>query len=262
MTSTYSPWAWSSPSPKSKPLDEKVLTTPTDSRLSSHTQDLDQFPPFASAHDAIPRRVSSALSEKGLAVSRDGIVSWQTDSKTHPRNWPLIRKIYDSMLICTLEFVMTLISNTGSAVAKSAKDDLHVTEELAILSLVTTYLVGQAVGGLLFPPIAENFGGEFAQLSLHTSCRRDSSRPRCHMELASIEHILINLQQVAPSTSAQLYFLPFSVSSWHSRRTCLPSLSAAPLQAFCPLFLQSLLRAALKTCGTSKLGSSWCTRGS
>lgn len=62
----------------------------------------------------IPRRVPDALSAKGFDVSSEGLVTFQANSRSHPRNWTLIRKCYDSFLICFLEFLMTLVSNTGS----------------------------------------------------------------------------------------------------------------------------------------------------
>ncbi|KAI5363686.1 putative major facilitator superfamily, MFS transporter superfamily [Septoria linicola] len=108
---------------------------------------------------AIPQDVEDLLHVKELDVDARGVVHWREDSITHPRCWPVWRKGYDSAVICLLEFFTTLISNTGSSVARYASDDIGVSNELAIFCFVTLYLFGLAIGGLLFPPIAESFGG-------------------------------------------------------------------------------------------------------
>lgn len=107
----------------------------------------------------VPRRVAEKLQARGFEVTDEGIVRWAKDSLTHPRRWPLLRKVYDSAIIIFLEFFMTLVSNTGSSIAPFAADELGVNHETALLCFTTIYLVAQAIGGLIFPPIAESFGG-------------------------------------------------------------------------------------------------------
>ena len=108
----------------------------------------------------IPRRVSDALQAKGFEIDGDGIVRWASDSTTtiHPRKWPLLRKVFDTAIICFLEFFVTLISNTGSSMAPEVSMDLDIDKESAVFYITTIYLLGQASGGLIFPPIAESFG--------------------------------------------------------------------------------------------------------
>lgn len=115
----------------------------------------------------VPAGVSFALLQKGFDIDRHGVVSWRQDSVTsvHPRRWPLLRKSYDSAVICFMEFVMTLISNTGSSIAPYAKEDLGISRELALFYFTTLYLLGQAIGGLILPPVAESFGGRSIYLS-------------------------------------------------------------------------------------------------
>ena len=60
-------------------------------------------------HIDIPRRVSDALDARGFNVSSEGLVTFQDSSRSHPRNWSLLRKSYDAGLICFLEFWMTLV---------------------------------------------------------------------------------------------------------------------------------------------------------
>lgn len=115
----------------------------------------------------VPASIFFALLQKGFDVDRHGVVRWRQDSITsvHPRRWPLLRKSYDSAVICFMEFVMTLISNTGSSIAPYAMKDLGISRELALFCFTTLYLLGQAIGGLILPPMAESFGGRSIYLT-------------------------------------------------------------------------------------------------
>ncbi|KAF2773928.1 MFS multidrug transporter [Teratosphaeria nubilosa] len=113
----------------------------------------------------VPCRVRKQLSDRGFDVDSYGVVRWRPESRTHPRQWPLKRKAYVSALICFLEFFMTMVSNTGSNVSMCAMSKLGVGRELAVFCFVTVYLLGQAVGGSIFPPVAEAFGGRMIYVS-------------------------------------------------------------------------------------------------
>lgn len=106
----------------------------------------------------IPQCVFDALGERGFDVNEHGVVSFAPGSRSHPRSWPLYRKVFDSALICFLEFFMTALSNTGTTVAEHAHNSFGVTRVQALVCFTTVYLIGQAFGGLIFPPIAESFG--------------------------------------------------------------------------------------------------------
>jgi hypothetical protein len=81
----------------------------------------------------IPKHVSDALHAKGFKVDSAGIVRWAEGSITHPRRWPLLRKMYDTAIICFLEFFMTLASNTGSSIAPFVADVLGIGKQTAVL---------------------------------------------------------------------------------------------------------------------------------
>lgn len=117
------------------------------------------------SHALVPRCVAEKLQARGFEVNDDGIVRWAKDSLTHPRRWPLMRKIYDSSVICFLEFFMTLVSNTGSSIAPFAAEEFGISRQMALFCFTTLYLMGQAIGGLVFPPIAESFGGRTIYLT-------------------------------------------------------------------------------------------------
>lgn len=107
----------------------------------------------------VPLHVAATLAHKGFDVDETGRVTWRANSPAHPRNWMATRKAYDAFVIVFLEFFMTMVSNTGSSVAAVAINDLHVSKDVALICFTTTYLLAQAVGGLILPPVAETFGG-------------------------------------------------------------------------------------------------------
>ncbi|KAJ5902007.1 MFS general substrate transporter [Penicillium taxi] len=68
-----------------------------------------------------------ALRDLQLELDPDsGYIRWASTNPKHPRNWRISRKIYDIGLITLLEFY--------------------------------TYLLGQGIGGIIFPPYSECFG--------------------------------------------------------------------------------------------------------
>lgn len=44
------------------------------------------------------------LDRYGLEVDSAGYIGWRNDSRDHPRNWPMWRKIYEISLVIILEF--------------------------------------------------------------------------------------------------------------------------------------------------------------
>jgi hypothetical protein len=53
------------------------------------------------------------LADLGLERRSDGLISWQSDSKDHPRNWTAGRKAFDTTVIIFLEFFVTVVSTAG-----------------------------------------------------------------------------------------------------------------------------------------------------
>ncbi|KAK2049991.1 major facilitator superfamily transporter [Colletotrichum somersetense] len=95
--------------------------------------------------------------------SRTGSLShdespWTSDCHNHPRQWRRARKIYDTSLVIFLEFYTTTISTAGTPVAARVQMDLGVSQVFATFLFVSTYLIGQAVGGVFLPPWTESFG--------------------------------------------------------------------------------------------------------
>ncbi|RAK94073.1 MFS multidrug transporter [Aspergillus costaricaensis CBS 115574] len=99
------------------------------------------------------------LPQYGLKLAPDGVhIQWALGNCRHPRNWSLRRKVYDTTLIIFLEFFTTAISTAGSTAANNAVHDFEISRTLSIFLFVSIYLIGQAIGGVVFPPYSEVFG--------------------------------------------------------------------------------------------------------
>ncbi|PTU18309.1 hypothetical protein P175DRAFT_0465184 [Aspergillus ochraceoroseus IBT 24754] len=71
--------------------------------------------------------LEQSLAQYGLKVAADGFhIQWAVGNQRHPRNWHISRKVYNVSLLIFLEFF--------------------------------TYLLGQALGGIVLPPYSEAFG--------------------------------------------------------------------------------------------------------
>lgn len=53
---------------------------------------------------------------------------------------------------------MTFFSNVGTSCADYAREDFRISRVSAIAAFTTTYLLGQACGGLVLAPFTETFG--------------------------------------------------------------------------------------------------------
>lgn len=102
--------------------------------------------------------VLEALSKEHLIINENHRVDFAHGSPAHPRQWKLPRKLYDSAIIYLLEFMTTIMSNAGSSIAVPASRHMGASVDLSLFSLVTVYMIGQAIGGLVFPPITEVIG--------------------------------------------------------------------------------------------------------
>lgn len=155
-------------------------------------------------HLKVPLHVATALAHRGFDVDDTGKVTWRQNSALHPRNWSTTRKLYDAAVICFLEMFTTLVSNTGSSTAAAGAADLGITRELALISFTTTYLLAQAVGGLVLPPIAETFGGRTLYIvgaaGFTVSCVVMSAVPTLPAVIAG--RIVCGFMSALPSTVA------------------------------------------------------------
>ncbi|CAG7930576.1 unnamed protein product [Penicillium olsonii] len=87
-----------------------------------------------------------------------GRVRWNAANPKHPRNWSIARKVWDIGLIVLLELYTSAISTSGSTAARYSQEKLGISLTLSQFLFVSTYLLGQGMGGIVFPPYAEAFG--------------------------------------------------------------------------------------------------------
>ncbi|OHE99522.1 major facilitator superfamily transporter [Colletotrichum orchidophilum] len=101
---------------------------------------------------------TNVLAEYGVERRADGLVKWQRDCITHPRNWSTRRKAFDTTIIIFFELYTTIISTTGAVAATEATPDYGLSHQISLVGFTLMYQLGQAIGGFLIPPFSELFG--------------------------------------------------------------------------------------------------------
>ncbi|OJJ70325.1 hypothetical protein ASPBRDRAFT_197040 [Aspergillus brasiliensis CBS 101740] len=103
--------------------------------------------------------LSVLAAEHGLELTPDGChLRWARTNRKHPRNWHPVRKSYDIVVISLLEFFTTCLSTSGATTATAAQVEFGTSKTLTLFLYVSTYLLGQGLGGIVFPPYSESFG--------------------------------------------------------------------------------------------------------
>ncbi|TFK42877.1 major facilitator superfamily domain-containing protein [Crucibulum laeve] len=98
------------------------------------------------------------------------VVDWDLDDPEDPYNWPKSKKwlITAQLALCTWTVSFSSSSYTGGL--KYIEQDLHISEDVAILG-ISLYVLGFALGPLVFAPMGEMFGRRIVflvTLSLYT----------------------------------------------------------------------------------------------
>nr|XP_036585692.1 MFS multidrug transporter [Colletotrichum truncatum]KAF6795743.1 MFS multidrug transporter [Colletotrichum truncatum] len=101
---------------------------------------------------------STTLARFGVERRDDGLINWRRDCKSHPRNWSLARKTFDTTVIILFELYTTIISTTGAVAATEAAPEYGMSRQASLIGFTLMYQLGQAVGGFLIPPFSELFG--------------------------------------------------------------------------------------------------------
>ncbi|KAK1138946.1 hypothetical protein N8T08_001645 [Aspergillus melleus] len=99
-----------------------------------------------------------ALRQHGLVLNEAGFVRWENSNPRHPRNWNAKLKTYGTIVILLLEFITSAVGTAGTAAAQEMRNDFSVGLGLSIFCLTSTYMIGQGIGGVFFPPYSEICG--------------------------------------------------------------------------------------------------------
>ncbi|KAL4806793.1 major facilitator superfamily domain-containing protein [Aspergillus unguis] len=113
----------------------------------------------ADTDTSAPVDLPALLNEHGLQLTPDAkFVRWSSTNQEHPRNWSTLRKLYDTSIIIFLDLYTTAISTAGSSAADHAYEEYNINRILSIFIFVSLYLIGQGIGGVVFPATSEAFG--------------------------------------------------------------------------------------------------------
>ena len=108
--------------------------------------------------DGRPAELREQLELHGLELSSDGHIKWMKTNPAHPRNWSATRKAYNTTVILLLELVTTMNGTAGTPVADAAQHTYGIDQSLAVFIFTSTYILGQGLGGIFFPPFSEVTG--------------------------------------------------------------------------------------------------------
>ncbi|KAK3356517.1 major facilitator superfamily transporter [Lasiosphaeria hispida] len=98
------------------------------------------------------------VAKLGLQRGSNGEISWHPDCRDHPRHWTTARKSFDMTVIVFFELFVTVVSTTGACVSHAAQQDYKFGKVNSIIAFTFMYNLGQALGGLLTPPLSELIG--------------------------------------------------------------------------------------------------------
>lgn len=85
-------------------------------------------------------------------------VRWAQDGTSHPRQWRTYRKIYNLSFIMLYEAFEASLSTLGAAAAIQARTELGYSPTMSYFAFTGTFVVGEGISGLFFPPLSEAFG--------------------------------------------------------------------------------------------------------
>ncbi|KAI5124039.1 hypothetical protein M0805_003868 [Coniferiporia weirii] len=85
------------------------------------------------------------------------IVDWEPNDPGNPYNWSKSRKWPMTLLLAAGTFCVSFSSSSYSGGISFTVEDLHISQEVAVLG-VSLYVLGFALGPLLFAPLSEMYG--------------------------------------------------------------------------------------------------------
>lgn len=77
------------------------------------------------------------LAHEGLELNEAGYIQFRPASPAHPRAWSTTRKVYDLILIMSLNFIMSAMSNAGTPISSYAMDTFRISRVVELLGFTT-----------------------------------------------------------------------------------------------------------------------------
>lgn len=79
------------------------------------------------------------LKRHGVFLEGNGgdTINWNETNADHPRSWNIYKKLYTTVMICWLEFFMTLISTSGTTAATQAQREYGYSSTLGYFAFVS-----------------------------------------------------------------------------------------------------------------------------
>ncbi|KAF8851906.1 MFS general substrate transporter [Acephala macrosclerotiorum] len=105
-----------------------------------------------------PASLNKKIKYHGLQSSDGNERCWLEDDPSHPRNWPLRTKVYNTVVIISLDFFTTICSTSGGAAARPGQLEFGVGQAFSIFAYTSIYLFSQGIGSIFFSPISGSFG--------------------------------------------------------------------------------------------------------
>ncbi|QIW96717.1 hypothetical protein AMS68_002235 [Peltaster fructicola] len=104
------------------------------------------------------KELQGHLKRSNLMINEAGFVRWSNDNPRHPRNWTLRAKMYNTVIILLLEFITSAVGTAGTSAAQEMQKDFDIDLIVSLACLTSSYMIGQGIGGIFFPPYSEVFG--------------------------------------------------------------------------------------------------------
>lgn len=129
-------------------------------RTLSATANLDEYRvevPAGSIPGPVEPEAVARKSGQLTGERRYKLVTFTPNDPENPKNWSKAYKWWCTMVVALTCFVVALASSVITADIGGVVEDLHVSEEVALLS-ISVFVVGFGVGPMIFAPLSEIYG--------------------------------------------------------------------------------------------------------
>jgi DHA1 family multidrug resistance protein-like MFS transporter len=110
------------------------------------------------AQDELPTSANATAPAQQPTEERNDLVDWEgPNDPDNPQNWSRKYRWYTIMILAFMTFVVSFASSVFSTATVVTAEQFGVSQEVMILG-VTLYVVGFAVGPLIFGPASELYG--------------------------------------------------------------------------------------------------------